>query len=530
MTRSHGTSGLIFFAADSPPASGPCPAHGRQIDDRRHAGEVLQHDAPRHERDLDLADLAAVVGGELLHVLLDDEAVDVPQARFEQHLDRVRQRVDAPRPARASSRKTTRSPSAVDAGAGADGIAGGCGDHAEKVAVRRPLGRIVECTMHCAGKRGPELGEEMRGRARTPSGSRRGRASRSPRARCRPGPRARSGARARRRARRERRRRTGCSRRARSRRARAVAGRERAARRVERRADASRCSSPGSRVSQRRLDRARPTADRASGARHERPYAHSASCPGARRTPTRARAAGTIWLPRRRAACASSAVTRDRRPPPEPLVTRRARARPAKRAVATAAVARTSPSSNGRRRERRALGRRGLRRVRAARAPRRARRASRASEEAVQRAGRRRASARPTCRCGARGRARAPSPRPTTSPRRRVVSDGSPVARFAVSVSTMHVRGQPLAVRAQERREVLGADLLLALDDELHVHGQPAPAPRPGADRGEVEHHARPCRPRRRARRGGLAADASARTAASSSASGRPSGWTSWCA
>ena len=50
MTRSTGTSGLIFFG--SPPSFLHGVAHGGEIDDRRHPGEVLHQHARRTEGDL----------------------------------------------------------------------------------------------------------------------------------------------------------------------------------------------------------------------------------------------------------------------------------------------------------------------------------------------------------------------------------------------------------------------------------------------------------------------------------------------
>ena len=82
-----------------------------------------------------------------------------------------------------------------------------------------------------------------------------------------------------------------------------------------------------------------------------------------------------------------------------------------------------------------------------------------------------------------------------------------------------HVAVEPRAVRAQELREVPGADLLLALDDPLHVHGQRARRPRArrAAPRGGAARP--PCRRRRRARTGVRRRAGSARTAATASGS-----------
>ena len=52
MTRSAGTSGLTLRRVA--PEVGHRVAHDRQVDDRRNAGEVLEQDPRRHERDLGL--------------------------------------------------------------------------------------------------------------------------------------------------------------------------------------------------------------------------------------------------------------------------------------------------------------------------------------------------------------------------------------------------------------------------------------------------------------------------------------------
>ena len=52
ITRSTGTSGLIRFGIAAEPLHRA--AHGGQIDHRRHAGEILQHDPGRLEGNLDL--------------------------------------------------------------------------------------------------------------------------------------------------------------------------------------------------------------------------------------------------------------------------------------------------------------------------------------------------------------------------------------------------------------------------------------------------------------------------------------------
>ena len=67
MTRSAGTSGLTLrrVAAEV----GHRVAHDREVDDGGHAGEVLEDDPRRHERDLGLGGDARPPGGERLDVL-----------------------------------------------------------------------------------------------------------------------------------------------------------------------------------------------------------------------------------------------------------------------------------------------------------------------------------------------------------------------------------------------------------------------------------------------------------------------------
>ncbi len=70
-------------------------AHGGEVDDGGHPGEVLQDDPRRAEGDLGLADLRGVVAGECLDVGVGDGGAVVPaEGCFEQHLDRVRDRID----------------------------------------------------------------------------------------------------------------------------------------------------------------------------------------------------------------------------------------------------------------------------------------------------------------------------------------------------------------------------------------------------------------------------------------------------
>ena len=68
-------------------------AHGRQVDDDRHAGEVLQHDAGGNERRFPFSAaprLAPV--RQLAHMLFGNGAsVELANGRFQQHFDRVRE-------------------------------------------------------------------------------------------------------------------------------------------------------------------------------------------------------------------------------------------------------------------------------------------------------------------------------------------------------------------------------------------------------------------------------------------------------
>ncbi len=69
--------------------------HRGEIDDRRYAGEVLQQDARRHERDLFVRKLQRLPSGELLDIgAADGVAVFPPQQVLEQDLERVGQAAD----------------------------------------------------------------------------------------------------------------------------------------------------------------------------------------------------------------------------------------------------------------------------------------------------------------------------------------------------------------------------------------------------------------------------------------------------
>ena len=95
MTRSTGTSGLIFFGVGAEARRGV--AHGGEVDDRRNAGEILHQHAGRAEGDL-VAGRAAVlepVGDGADVVGLDGAAVLVAQQVLQQHLQREGQARDA---------------------------------------------------------------------------------------------------------------------------------------------------------------------------------------------------------------------------------------------------------------------------------------------------------------------------------------------------------------------------------------------------------------------------------------------------
>ena len=98
MTRSTGTSGLILFGIAA--ERDHRVAHRGEIDDRRHAGEILHQHPRRAERDFVLM-FAAIVGprGDRLDVfLLDAASVFVAQQVFEHDLERERKLRDAGEP------------------------------------------------------------------------------------------------------------------------------------------------------------------------------------------------------------------------------------------------------------------------------------------------------------------------------------------------------------------------------------------------------------------------------------------------
>ena len=74
-------------------------SQGGQVDDRRHAGEILQNHPSQFEGDFDLLGRFGVPVRQIDHVrFVDDEVVDVSQAGFQQHANRKRQRLDVADP------------------------------------------------------------------------------------------------------------------------------------------------------------------------------------------------------------------------------------------------------------------------------------------------------------------------------------------------------------------------------------------------------------------------------------------------
>src|SRR5690606_7812097 len=67
-------------------------AHRRQVDDRRHPREVLEHDPTGDEGDLHVGDGSGVVCGDGTdRLFFDRRIVEIAQSRLEQDLDRIRQ-------------------------------------------------------------------------------------------------------------------------------------------------------------------------------------------------------------------------------------------------------------------------------------------------------------------------------------------------------------------------------------------------------------------------------------------------------
>ena len=109
----HQRVDLLGVAAE-PLHGGP---HRRQVDYARHAGEILEHDAGRLERNLDLGRGGGVPTGQRLHVLFGHlVAVAVPQQRLEEHADRIGQGGDVAEPRVFKLREP------VDAGGAAAGL------------------------------------------------------------------------------------------------------------------------------------------------------------------------------------------------------------------------------------------------------------------------------------------------------------------------------------------------------------------------------------------------------------------------
>ena len=68
-----------------------------EIDDGGNSGEVLQYDASRHEGDFDLLGGLRIPVGQFDHVIVaNNEVIDLAEARFQQHADRIRQPVHRP--------------------------------------------------------------------------------------------------------------------------------------------------------------------------------------------------------------------------------------------------------------------------------------------------------------------------------------------------------------------------------------------------------------------------------------------------
>ncbi len=71
--------------------------HGGKVNNTRHAGEVLQHHTPGHERHLDAVDALGVVVGQPRDVIVgDDEPIKVPHHRLKQHPNRERHLLNIP--------------------------------------------------------------------------------------------------------------------------------------------------------------------------------------------------------------------------------------------------------------------------------------------------------------------------------------------------------------------------------------------------------------------------------------------------
>jgi len=85
---------IDFFRVAS--KAGHCATHGGEVNNGRNAGEVLQQDACRHERDFDLGRAGRVVCSQFFHVgFFDEEAVAIPQCAFQQHFDGIGKAIDS---------------------------------------------------------------------------------------------------------------------------------------------------------------------------------------------------------------------------------------------------------------------------------------------------------------------------------------------------------------------------------------------------------------------------------------------------
>ena len=88
ITSSAGTSGFIFFG--SPPSVHGF-AHGGQIDDRGHPGEILQQHARGHERNFLVLCLRIPLASASISASIDVTIVFLTEQIFEQHFERDRQ-------------------------------------------------------------------------------------------------------------------------------------------------------------------------------------------------------------------------------------------------------------------------------------------------------------------------------------------------------------------------------------------------------------------------------------------------------
>ena len=132
MTRSAGTSGLT--RAGSPPRSAIASRMTARSTTAGHAGEVLEEDAGRHERDLGLGGDARPPRRQRLDVgRLDDPAAGVAEDVLEQDLERDRRPLEVD-PVAERGQPTVVGQAGPEAGPGAERIGMG---HASSVAVGR---------------------------------------------------------------------------------------------------------------------------------------------------------------------------------------------------------------------------------------------------------------------------------------------------------------------------------------------------------------------------------------------------------